>query len=76
MNNNHRQTLKERWILGSLTLNLFLSILKLVVGFITNSLGLIAEAIHSFSDLIASVISFISVKITAKKIKRFSLRSL
>jgi len=71
MNNNHHQTLKERWILGSLTLNLFLSILKLVVGLITNSLGLIAEAIHSFSDLIASVISFISVKITAKKSKYF-----
>ncbi|WP_299228496.1 cation diffusion facilitator family transporter [Sulfurihydrogenibium sp.] len=71
MNNNHHQTLKERWILGSLTLNLFLSILKLVVGLITNSLGLIAEAIHSFSDLIASVISFISVKITAKKSKDF-----
>jgi cation diffusion facilitator family transporter len=71
MNNNHHQTLKERWILGSLTLNLFLSILKLVVGLITNSLGLIAEAIHSFSDLIASVISFISVKITVKKSKDF-----
>jgi cation diffusion facilitator family transporter len=71
MNNNHHKTLKERWILGSLTLNLFLSILKLVVGLITNSLGLIAEAIHSFSDLIASVISFISVKITAKKSKDF-----
>ena len=71
MNNNHHQTLKERWVLGSLTLNLFLSILKLVVGLITNSLGLIAEAIHSFSDLIASVISFISVKITAKKSKDF-----
>lgn len=62
------QTLKERWILGSLLLNLFLSVLKLVFGLITNSLGLIAEAIHSFSDLVASVISFIGVKLSAKKV--------
>lgn len=66
-----QQTLKERWILGSLLLNLFLSILKLFFGIITNSLGLIAEAIHSFSDLVASVISFIGVKLSAKKSKDF-----
>lgn len=65
------QSLKERWILGSLLLNLFLSILKLFFGTITNSLGLIAEAIHSFSDLVASVISFIGVKLSAKKSKDF-----
>lgn len=65
------QTLKERWILGSLLLNLFLSVLKLFFGVITNSLGLIAEAIHSFSDLVASVISFIGVKLSAKKSEDF-----
>jgi len=65
------QKLKERWILGSLLLNLFLSVLKLVFGLITNSLGLIAEAIHSFSDLVASVISFIGVKLSAKKSEDF-----
>jgi cation diffusion facilitator family transporter len=66
-----QQSLKERWILGSLTLNLFLSLLKLFFGLITNSLGLIAEAIHSFSDLVASVISFIGVKLSAKKSQDF-----
>ncbi|PMP62993.1 MAG: cation transporter [Sulfurihydrogenibium sp.] len=65
------QTLKERWILGSLLINLFLSILKLFFGVLTNSLGLIAEAIHSFSDLVASIISFIGVKLSAKKSKDF-----
>lgn len=71
MNNNHQQRLKERWVLGALILNLFLSVLKLLVGVMTGSLGLIAEAIHSFSDLIASVVSFIGIKITAKKSKDF-----
>ncbi len=65
------QKLKERWAIGSLILNLSLSILKLVAGLFTGSLALIAEAIHSFSDLVASVISLISVKLAAKKTKEF-----
>ncbi|MCX7739097.1 MAG: cation diffusion facilitator family transporter [Hydrogenothermaceae bacterium] len=65
------QHLKERWIIGSLLLNLFLSILKLIFAFITGSLALIAEAIHSFSDLVASFISFIGVKLSAKKLSNF-----
>ncbi len=67
----NNQTLKERWALGSLLLNFTLSVLKLGAGLFTNSLALIAEAIHSFSDLIASVISLASVKIAAKKTKEF-----
>ncbi|NPA53906.1 MAG: cation transporter [Aquificae bacterium] len=67
----NNQILKERWALGSLILNFTLSILKLGAGLFTNSLALIAEAIHSFSDLIASVISLASVKLAAKKTKEF-----
>ncbi|WP_457641956.1 cation diffusion facilitator family transporter [Persephonella sp.] len=65
------QKLKERWAFGSLLLNLTLSILKFVFALITGSLALMAEAIHSFSDLIASIISLISVKLAAKKTKEF-----
>ncbi|MEZ0323234.1 MAG: cation diffusion facilitator family transporter [Hydrogenothermaceae bacterium] len=67
--NNHRE--KERWILGSLLLNLFLSLLKLIFAVITGSLALIAEVIHSFSDLAASVISLIGVKLSEKRLKSF-----
>ncbi|WP_456402657.1 cation diffusion facilitator family transporter [Persephonella sp.] len=65
------QKLKERWALGSLLLNLTLSILKFIFALVTGSLALMAEAIHSFSDLIASIISLISVKLAAKKTKEF-----
>ncbi len=68
---NNNQSLKERWALGSLILNLALSILKLGAGLFTGSLALIAEAIHSFSDLVASVISLISVKLSVRKTKEF-----
>ncbi len=65
------QKLKERWALGSLFLNLFLSLIKLIFALLTGSLALMAEAIHSFSDLVASVISLISVKLSAKKSSEF-----
>ncbi|NPA57919.1 MAG: cation transporter [Aquificae bacterium] len=65
------QILKERWALGSLILNTTLTILKFVVALITGSLALMAEAVHSFSDLIASVISLISVKLAARKSSEF-----
>ena len=62
---------KERWALGSLILNLSLTALKFIFALITGSLSLMAEAIHSFSDLIASIISLISVKLANKKTKEF-----
>ena len=65
------QILKERWALGSLILNSTLTVLKFIFALITGSLALMAEAVHSFSDLIASVISLISVKLAAKKTKEY-----
>ena len=42
----------------------FLTGIKLVIGIVTGSLGLISEALHSGLDLIAAVITFISVRIS------------
>jgi len=65
------QKQKERWATYSLLINLGLTILKFIFSLITGSLSLLAEAIHSFSDLIASSISLISVKLANKKYKEF-----
>ncbi len=43
---------------------LFLTGIKLVVGIITGSLGLLSEALHSGLDLVAAVITYFSVKIS------------
>ncbi len=66
-----QQQEKEKWALGSLLLNIFLTALKFVFAYITGSLALMAEAIHSFSDLVVSLISLISVKLSAYKAKDF-----
>jgi cation diffusion facilitator family transporter len=44
--------------------NSLLIVLKLVVGIISGSVSILSEAIHSFMDLLAAIISFFSVKIS------------
>jgi len=46
--------------------NGFVTILKIIVGFITGSVAVLSEAIHSSLDLLASAIAFFSVKISRK----------
>jgi cation diffusion facilitator family transporter len=48
----------------SIISNSFLIVMKLIVGLISGSISIISEAIHSFMDLLASVIAFFSVRIS------------
>lgn len=50
----------------SFIINCLLSAGKIVVGFLGKSGALVADGIHSLSDLITDVIVFISIKITSK----------
>jgi len=43
-----------------------LTIVKLVVGLLTNSLGILAEALHSALDLLAALITLFAVRVSAK----------
>ncbi len=45
----------------SITSNIFLTILKIIAGILSGSLSIISEAVHSFSDFFASVLTFFSV---------------
>ena len=42
----------------------FLTAMKLVVGFMTGSLGILAEAAHSGLDLVAAIITFLAVRVS------------
>ncbi|HLW02318.1 MAG TPA: cation diffusion facilitator family transporter [Ktedonobacterales bacterium] len=48
---------KIRAALVSVAVNLFLILLKGIVGFLAGSIGLIAEAVHSLTDLTASILA-------------------
>ncbi len=62
---------KHHWALISLSVNLLQSFLKFVAGILTGSLSMVGEAVHSLSDSFASVIAFITIKLSDKKTKRF-----
>lgn len=59
---------KEKKIAAALSIvsNSSLILLKLIAGIISGSIGIISEAIHSGSDLLASIITFFSVSESSK----------
>lgn len=57
------QQAKHRITLVSVAAALLLTSLKLAVGLLTGSLGILSEALHSGLDLVASVLTLFSVRI-------------
>jgi cation diffusion facilitator family transporter len=57
---------KKQAALSSVVAAVFLTGLKVVVGLLTGSLGILAEAAHSALDFIAALITYIAVKVTDK----------
>lgn len=54
---------KKNVALLSVASNSVLIILKLVVGFMSGSVSIVSEAIHSMMDLVAALIAFVSVRL-------------
>lgn len=58
---------EKEWVaLSSVIAAIFLTLMKLIVGFITNSLGIISEGLHSGLDLLAAAITLFAVRSAAK----------
>ncbi|CRK85730.1 Putative ferrous-iron efflux pump FieF [Candidatus Providencia siddallii] len=57
----------QKSILLSLIINIFLSIWQIIIGILSHSSGLIADSIHTISDLIIDFIVLISNKKSHKK---------
>src|SRR5947209_19656648 len=58
---------EKRPVAGNSVLAAFaITALKIVVGFSTGSLGILSEAAHSGLDLIASILTFFSVRVSDK----------
>jgi len=55
---------KQRVAGVSVLAAIFLTGIKLVIGIITGSLGLISEALHSGLDLVAAVVTYFSVRLS------------
>ena len=61
---------KRRVALSSLAAAFLLTTLKLIVGLATNSLGILAEAVHSGLDLVAAGITYWAVRISGRPADR------
>lgn len=57
---------KRKVALHSMLAAVFLSVLKLVVGLLTGSLGILSEAAHSGLDLVAAIATYLSVQVSDK----------
>src|SRR3954447_3813039 len=55
-----------RSALGSVFAAAFLVTLKLVAGLISGSLGLVAEAVHSGTDLVAALLTFLALRVAIR----------
>lgn len=66
---SHEQ-LKRRAALLSLAAAVFLTSVKLVVGWYTNSLALLSEALHSGLDLVAALMTFYAIRVASRPADR------
>ena len=65
MNINEKEAIKVSVL--SIISNVFLTIIKFLVGFISHSQALISDAIHSLSDVLSTIVVIIGVKLSNKK---------
>ena len=66
MSHNTASAEKSKAALSSVAAAVGLTAFKLVVGLLTNSLGILAEAAHSGLDLVAALMTFLAVRIADK----------
>ncbi len=57
---------KQSVALSSVLAAALLTLLKIVVGILTGSLGILSEAAHSGLDLVAAVVTYVSVRVADK----------
>ena len=57
---------KRMAALSSVIAAIFLTGMKIVVGLLTGSLGILSEAVHSALDLVAAVVTFFAVRLSGR----------
>ncbi len=70
MSHNQAQAEKRSAALSSVVAAVGLTSFKIIVGLLTNSLGILAEAAHSALDLVAALMTFFAVRISDKPADR------
>jgi cation diffusion facilitator family transporter len=66
MSQTEAQQEKRSAALSSIVAAFGLTVMKVVVGIATNSLGILAEALHSALDLVAAAVTYVAVRVSDK----------
>lgn len=73
-NNPENQVVRGRYaMLSSITgivVNIFLSVFKLIIGILANSMSIISDALNNLSDAGSSIITMIGFKMSQKKVDK------
>lgn len=69
-----RYTGKKCRLICMFWLTTFIFLVEIVVGYVTNSMALVADSFHMLSDVAALVIAFLSVKVSSFLFYSFIIR--
>lgn len=67
---HHHHSAKEmrgKKIVITIVLNVFITVAQVIGGIFANSIALLSDALHNFSDVVSLVISYVATKLTNKK---------
>ena len=65
-NHHHHNSLQGKKLFLSIILNMAITIAQIIGGLISNSLSLLTDALHNFSDVISLIISWFAHILTHK----------
>lgn len=65
--NRTNEQIVMRTSLYTLFVNMFLSVLKLMIGLLANSAALVADAANSISDVLSTIVVMIGIKLAGRK---------
>ncbi len=68
---NPQSQIKERWMIASTILNMLFGTLKAVFGFFTGNVVVLADALHSFGDVIGALLVYLAVRFSSHHSERF-----
>lgn len=66
MGNHHHNSLRGKKLFLSIVLNIAITIAQVIGGLISNSLSLLTDALHNFSDVLSLIISWFAHKLAHK----------
>lgn len=64
---NDRVKVATRVSILTVIVNIFLSVIKVIIGLVGHSSSIVADGIHSMTDVFTTVIAFVGVRLSAKK---------